>query len=690
MAIDVTVSRPKTSKLPFGLARLAAIPARYVVALVVAISFGFRFLAGLAHATPLYFSDEYIYSTLARSLATTGKPLIRNGPAHFPALLEPILAAPFWLFHDPMIAYRLTQAENALFMSLAAIPVYLLCKKLGLGAWLSTAGGALTVASPDLFYTSFILADPLAYLLVLSALYAGVCALTQPSLRSQLAFVALSGLATFARVQYALLPLVFAAAALWVERGRVRQVVSRFRLTLAIFAAPMLAFVAIGPTKVLGYYSGLSKYQIHPGAILHWIGTDAMLLAYSGGWVLVPGALVGIVYALWRPRSREESAFVALAVALAGTVFVEAALYASNGSARFQERYFMVLLPLVLPAFGLYLKRGLPARVPTVLAALALLVVSARVPLSGYTVGDGKQDSPFLFGVFQLEKLLSVGDGSLIVALIAGALSCLAVGIAFRKGLIGIAIVATLFVSASVSLGAIRFDTQTSRAIRDSYLPQDVSWIDHARLGSVYLLQTPATPHVRAHEELFWNLSLKKVLLFDRASAIDAFKYEHVRAARDGRLLLHGRALRKPLAVSNYAVQAQLTGATRVARGGTYDLWRPNGIPRFSVFAGGLYHDHWLADSGHFLVYPDATDRVRGTLRLVVSLPAGTERTTLRFTGPGIHRKVVVNPLQTRVLRFRASTRGPWKLNFKTPRPGYLRDSRPISVQAQQPSFTRR
>src|SRR5947207_2001193 len=83
------------------------------------------------------------------------------------------------------------------------------CRKLGLGGWLSIAGAALTVASPDLFYTSFILADPLAYLLVLSALYAGVCTLAQPSRRSQLAFVALSGFATFARVQYALLPLVF-------------------------------------------------------------------------------------------------------------------------------------------------------------------------------------------------------------------------------------------------------------------------------------------------------------------------------------------------------------------------------------------------------------------------------------------------------------------------------------------------
>ena len=48
-------------------------------------------------------------------------------------MLEPLLAAPFWLFHDPALAYRLTQAENALSMSLAAVPVYLLVRRLGGG-----------------------------------------------------------------------------------------------------------------------------------------------------------------------------------------------------------------------------------------------------------------------------------------------------------------------------------------------------------------------------------------------------------------------------------------------------------------------------------------------------------------------------------------------------------------------------
>ena len=123
MAVDVSLPRPQA----FG--RAATVPARLVLAGIVVVSFVLRFAAALVHTTPLYFPDEYIYAGIARSLAESGRPLIRDHPAHFPALLEPLLASPFWLFHDPDLAYRLTQAENALAMSLAAIPVYLLVRR---------------------------------------------------------------------------------------------------------------------------------------------------------------------------------------------------------------------------------------------------------------------------------------------------------------------------------------------------------------------------------------------------------------------------------------------------------------------------------------------------------------------------------------------------------------------------------
>ena len=61
-------------------------------------SFAARFVAAWKHP-PRLFPDEYIYAQLANSIAH-GRLTIRGQSAHFPALLEPALAAPFWLFDN--------------------------------------------------------------------------------------------------------------------------------------------------------------------------------------------------------------------------------------------------------------------------------------------------------------------------------------------------------------------------------------------------------------------------------------------------------------------------------------------------------------------------------------------------------------------------------------------------------------
>ena len=669
VAVDVSLPRPE------GLARAAAVPARLLLAGLVAVSFGLRFAAALVHTTPLYFPDEYIYGTIARSLAESGRPLIRGHSAHFPAMLEPLLAAPFWLSHDPTVAYRLTQAENALAMSIAAVPVYLLTRRLGAGTWMALAAAALTLASPDLFFASFVLADAIAYPLVLGAVYLGVCALSQPTRRLQLGFAALAALATFTRVQYVFLPVVFAAAALVVERGSVPTVWRRFRLSICLYAAPVLLVAALGPKRLLGYYSGVADIAVKPGAIGHWLGTDALLLAYAAGFALVPGALAGL------------AALVAGALL---AIFVEASLYAASGTDRFQERYLMVLPPLVLPAFAMWLRRGRPgARVVGVLA-LGLIALAARVPLSGYTISDSKQDSPFLLAVFRLERGIGIGNGSLVVALLASALACLGAAACFKPVLVRWAVGATIAAAAFVSLGSVAFDSHVVRSVRTSLLPSDARWVDHAGLGDVTLLQTPATLHAAANEQLFWNLSLKHLYFLDEASPIDAFGANRAHAARDGRLVSGRHTLKGPLLVSNYAVRVKLAGATSVARAVNYELWRPQGTPRFAIFAGGLYHDGWLASAGHITVWPARDGRVRGVFTLPLSLPPKprAETTTLQLRGPGAKRNVTVQPGGSVVVRFRVSHRGPWTLRFRTSRPGYLSDGRPISVLAQMPTFS--
>src|ERR671933_768931 len=105
----------------------------------------------------------------ARSLSPSGRPEIRGGAAQFPALLEPILAAPLWLLGNPELVYRLTQGLHALAMSLAAVPVYLLCRRVGLSRGYGLAAAALTVACPALFYSAFITADAIAYPFALGA-----------------------------------------------------------------------------------------------------------------------------------------------------------------------------------------------------------------------------------------------------------------------------------------------------------------------------------------------------------------------------------------------------------------------------------------------------------------------------------------------------------------------------------------
>src|SRR5262249_12129736 len=164
-------------------------------------------------------------------------------------------------------------------------------------------------------------------------------------------------------------PLAVFGAELVADRFRIVTALRRLWLSLVLLAVPPLVlFATLGSQRVLGVYSD-GKHAVHPGALLHWIGREAMLLAYASGWVLVPGALAGLVIVLARPRRRAELAFAVTTVVLAAALLLEAAQIAVTDSQRFQERYLFTLMPLLATAFALYVKRGLPGRIPVGLAS---------------------------------------------------------------------------------------------------------------------------------------------------------------------------------------------------------------------------------------------------------------------------------------------------------------------------------
>jgi hypothetical protein len=108
MAVAVRpVRRPLTAvPAPIERAGLAAWP---LLAALVALSVGVRTALGWLRETPIYLGDEYLYAELGRSIAETGRPLVRGAASDFPALLQPIVTAPAWLFGDVGTSYHLVQ-----------------------------------------------------------------------------------------------------------------------------------------------------------------------------------------------------------------------------------------------------------------------------------------------------------------------------------------------------------------------------------------------------------------------------------------------------------------------------------------------------------------------------------------------------------------------------------------------------
>jgi hypothetical protein len=659
---------------------------------VVALSFALRALLAWLHAAPAYFQDEYVYAELARSIAEGAGPAIRGEPAHFPALLHPLLTAPAWLFSDLGIGYRIVQTIGALAMSLAAVPAFLLARGLGFGRGFALATAVFAIVLPDLVYAGWIVSEPLAYPLVLGAVAAGVSVLARPSRRSQLAFVALAGLAAFARIQFVALPLCFAGALLVValRERRLRAAMREQVLVLALLALPLVAALAVGFERVLGIYRGLLDYGLEPLAVARSLASGAMVLVYASGWILVPGALLGLVLALHRPRTRAELAFGAFAAFLVAGLLLEAAVVAAHEGKGIQGRYVFYVLPLVVPLFGLYTRRGWPWRVQHALLAAGLLTVSARLPLSGYTSATQRGDSAFLIAVGQLEETVgSAAGGSVVIAALAAFLSAAAVAASLRprRGApvaLGLALAACVAAGTSVTI----FDQRNARAVEAAFLPADRSWVDHARVGDVTLVKSYGGRRSDALEQAFWNRSVNRIVLLPLAKPADVFGTSGVRVAEDGSLSVDGRPLRGPLLVDNYASTVRIRSAERIASAPNYVLIRPTGTARLALYAMGRYNDGWLSRAGGFTLWPEpGEERLAGRLTFSLTAPPEALPMTVTFRSKGQEQKVVdVEPGTTRRVSLPVCSRGLWSAEFLANAAAQL-DTRLVSVRSTAPVY---
>jgi hypothetical protein len=611
---------PHAARRRARLVGLAGIGAAPLVAVLVLANTLLRGLVGTLKETPVYFQDEYLYAELSRSLAETGHPLVRGADANFPALLQPILTAPAWFFDDVADSYALIKWIGALAMSLAAVPVFLLARRLGLGGLLPIGIAAVTLATPSLFYASWIVSEPFAYPLALGALVAGTIALADGRRGPQLAFVLLASLAAFSRAQFLILPFCYLAGmvVLGLRRRALRRTLRDQALVLSVVVAPLALALALAPERLLGPYESVDIDA--DVSALPELGRNALGIAYASGWVLVPGALLGLWFAFVHPRSRAELAFAALGAPFVVILLVQASLVGDVGL--MQERYTFYLVPVVGLAFGLFASRGWPARRAHSLLAAGAVIAAVAVPLVFGAADAAGRHSAFLFGVHRLEQLLGGEEsGALAVAAVG-------VGLAFSVALLArrprIATPAALglalaFCAAASGLAA-DFDRRNTSAVRASFLPSEKSWIDEAGLGDVALVRGRGLK-TDAMEQLFWNRSVNRVLLLPGAKPFDSFTAEPLSVGPDGTLLVGRRPVRSALLVDEWATRIELRGAAAVASSPGFRLWRTDGKPRLALFVPGYYKDGWLAPQVGLNVWAPPRRALAGRLSFVVSAP---------------------------------------------------------------------
>ena len=508
------------------------------VALVVALSAVVRTVVGFARQTPTYLPDEYLYSELGRSIATTGRPLVRGEAVAFPALLQPILTAPAWLLHDVAASYHAIQIANSVAMSLAAVPAYLLARRAGVAGGLAVATAVLAVVLPDLVYTGWILSEPFAYPLGLTGALLAVRALERPSAGGQLAFLAVAALAAFTRAQLLLLPVCFVVAVVLLglrERALVRAVAQQWVVAgLAGLAA--ILFLVMG--SHFGAYGDVLAIQgrLTLGDRLE---TQTLALLYGSGWLVLPGAALGLAAAFWRPRTRGELAFASFTAPLVVGLLAQASLWGDTG--QMQERYLFYCVPLLGVAFALHAGRGWPWWRGYAALSGGLFVLAATVPLSAYAVGAGKDHAAILFALTRADSAFGLGGGALVFGACAGLLAVAGTVLArSRWATVGVTAL-VLAVPAGLAAAATSYDLRYNTVIRHDYLPADRSWVDDARLHDVALVYAGGASK-EGLEQLFWNRSVNRILLLPDAPHIDGFAAGQLDIARDGTL----RARRRP------------------------------------------------------------------------------------------------------------------------------------------------
>lgn len=481
--------------------------------------------------------------------------------------LAPLLYAPVYRAFQTTTAFDLAHVLNAVAFASAAIPVWLLARRVLRWPPAALLVAAASVAIPWAGMAGTLMTEPVAYAASAWALLAMVHAVARPGPRSDVVALAALSVAFFARTQLIVLvgALVAAIALHELTRpdgggtgARLRAAVVRHAVLGVVVAVAAVAVLVGGAEAVLGNYVSPAQRTLLPSGTL---AAARELLAYVVvGIAIVPLPLAAAwaATALGRSRDPVAHAFACVAICVVPLLTLVGGAFTVGFTAGINDRYLFYVVPLLMTGMAAALldrRRGITPALIAAGAVAALLVGTSELSQTGPSLVS---PSMAFHEVLPGPATLAVASAAVVTAI---ALAASRVGERAMIVAVGGAVLAFGIVETQYTL---RHVARTQAGASDEFVAGR-NWIDRAlpaRARAVSVLAPFGDPHATVAtwwDAAFWNKALERVyhlpgggeydqafayeLTIDpvsgRVPALDPYRYV-VRSAEDARFGLRG------------------------------------------------------------------------------------------------------------------------------------------------------
>jgi hypothetical protein len=560
-------------------------------------------------------TDELYYERLAVSVAQTGSLLPRLHGELVPNVnqLYPVLISP--LYGDGNVPASFADAHrlNAFLIATAAIPVFLLARRIGLGRLISLWAGALSVAVPWVVLSSFLLTEVVAYPAFCWALLALTHAVVRKSWATDLLALGAIGFAVLARTQFIVLLGVLVVAVV-VEamldatpRGAPADLWRTRRPFVLLFGALLLVVlgaVAIGKgSRLLGSYS-VTAENVRLDFGLFQLAFEHLALLALGLAILPFIVGVGWLVDRLRPSTPEpERAFSVVGCTALLLVTLQVASFNQRfGAGLVKDRYLFYVVPVVLLGLAAAMAsrqwpRWWALVVPTGVAAIGF----ASAPLAVYEKLN--VDSPVAILNNELLELATSTRWAHVLLVLAALVAAQALLLAkaflpWRAAVVSVAAIATLALPLETVYAFDRLFAVNGTNGLPLTLDQGVvfSWVDRnvGPTGRVTVMKYPVGgPDWWAGQGYWWDVEFWNESAVETMADMSLKKTPHWRESFDPQT---GAALDAP--ENEFAffhksdVRFRLAGTQRVYDREAY-VFETERPWRATWLTDGIYPDGW-------------------------------------------------------------------------------------------------